>query len=207
MMITPAEISDGFAEWRTGWGSAVTATDGMTPGTLAGEVYVTLREQIATCQLAPGQRVTERQLATDLGYGLTPVRQALARLSGERLVRTLPRRGYQITPLTIGSVNELFQVWRIIGPPIVELAAQGDAYAILPRSAVHGPAAAHRLALCRIEAPVIRNKLVLAMPRHRPATRLAQATAQLLRELDFGRLFLAGGAKAGAPGKRVKMRD
>ncbi|MGN6579287.1 MAG: LysR substrate-binding domain-containing protein [Bordetella sp.] len=89
---------------------------------------------------------------------------------------------------------------------IVELVAQGDAYAILPRSAVQGPAVTHPLALCRIEAPVIRNKLVLATPRHRPATRLAKATAQLLRELDFGLLFLGGVAKASAGGKRVKMR-
>ena len=100
------------------------SVDDTTPVTLAGEVYVTLRERIATCELAPGQRVTERQLAAELGYGLTPVRQALARLDSDGLVRTLPRRGYQVTPLTIGSVNELFQVWRIIGPPIVELAAK-----------------------------------------------------------------------------------
>lgn len=94
------------------------------PATLAGEVYVILRERITSCQLAPGQRVTERQLAADLGYGLTPVRHALARLDGEGLVRTLPRRGYQVTPLTIGSVNELFQVWRIIGPPLAAIAAR-----------------------------------------------------------------------------------
>jgi DNA-binding GntR family transcriptional regulator len=98
--------------------------DDTAPVTLASEVYLTLRERIASCQLAPGQRVTERQLAADLGYGLTPVRQALAKLDSEGLVRTLPRRGYQVTPLTIGSVNELFQVWRIIGPPIAELAAK-----------------------------------------------------------------------------------
>ena len=90
---------------------------------------------------------------------------------------------------------------------IVELVAQGDAYAILPRSAAQGPAATQPLALSRIEAPVIRNDLVLAMPRHRPATRLADATARLLRGLDFGRLFLGRQAKAGAAGKRVKMRD
>jgi DNA-binding GntR family transcriptional regulator len=68
--------------------------------------------------------VTERQLAADLGFGLTPVRQALARLDSEELVRTLPRRGYQITPLTIESVNDLFQVWRILGPAIAELAGK-----------------------------------------------------------------------------------
>ena len=101
----------------------MTADDSRTPS-LADEAYEALRERIVDCRLAPGARVTERQLAADLGFGLTPVRQALARLDSEELVRTLPRRGYQITPLTIGSVNELFQVWRIIGPPIVELAAR-----------------------------------------------------------------------------------
>lgn len=84
---------------------------------------------------------------------------------------------------------------------IVELAAQGDAYAILPRSATQGPTNVHPLALCRIQAPVIRNQLVLAMPRHRPATRLADATAQLLRELDFEQLFLGDPAQ---PGKRLR---
>ena len=102
----------------------MTPADDTAPVTLASEVYVTLRGRITSCQLAPGERVTERQLTADLGYGLTPVRQALARLDSEGLVRTLPRRGYQVTPLTIGSVNELFQVWRIIGPPIAELAAK-----------------------------------------------------------------------------------
>ena len=98
--------------------------DDAAPVSLADEAYLALRELIVTCDLLPGQRVTERQLAADLGFGLTPTRQALARLDTEGLVRTLPRRGYQIEPLTIGSVNELFQLWRIIGPHIVELAAR-----------------------------------------------------------------------------------
>jgi DNA-binding GntR family transcriptional regulator len=100
------------------------AADDARSVSLADEAYLALRERIVTCQIFPGQRVTERQLAADLKLGLTPVRQALVRLSGEGLVRTLPRRGYQIEPLTIGSVNELFEVWRIIGPAIVELAAR-----------------------------------------------------------------------------------
>lgn len=100
------------------------AADGTRPVSLTEEAYLALRERIMTCQILPGQRVTERQLAADLGLGLTPVRQALVRLSGEGLVRTLPRRGYQIEPLTIGSVNELFEVWRIVGPAIAELAAR-----------------------------------------------------------------------------------
>jgi DNA-binding GntR family transcriptional regulator len=99
-------------------------TDGDQQLSLADEAYVTLRERIVSCRLAPGQRVTERQLAAELDFGLTPIRQALVRLNAEGLVRTLPRRGYQVTPLTIQSVNELFQIWRILGPAIAELTAR-----------------------------------------------------------------------------------
>ncbi|WP_285493957.1 GntR family transcriptional regulator [Actinomadura sp. NBRC 104425] len=97
------------------------APDGDQPRSRADEAYLTLRERIVNCRLAPGQRVTERQLAAELDLGLTPIRQALVRLDSEGLVRTLPRRGYQVTPLTIQSVNELFQIWRILGPAIAEL--------------------------------------------------------------------------------------
>ncbi|WP_251863095.1 LysR substrate-binding domain-containing protein [Achromobacter sp. Marseille-Q4962] len=82
---------------------------------------------------------------------------------------------------------------------IVELAAQGDAYAILPRSAARGPAAEHPLSLCEIGNPRILNDLVLASARHRPATRLATATAALIRGLDIAGL-LAPPASAGARG-------
>jgi DNA-binding GntR family transcriptional regulator len=98
--------------------------DDSQPPSLSDVAYAALRRRIVDCELAPGLRVTERQLATELEIGLTPVRQALARLDNEGLVRTLPRRGYQITPLTIESVNELFEVWRIIGPAIAELSAR-----------------------------------------------------------------------------------
>lgn len=99
-------------------------TDDPQPFTLADEAYRALRDRIVDCRLSPGQRVTERQLGAELGFGLTPIRQSLARLDSEGLIRTLPRRGYQITPLTIESVNELFEVWRILGPAIVELASR-----------------------------------------------------------------------------------
>ena len=94
------------------------------PLSLADEAYAALRARIVDCRLAPGSRVTEKQLAAELGIGVTPIRQALARLNSEDLVRTLPRRGYQVVPLTIESVNDLFQVWRILGPAIAELAGQ-----------------------------------------------------------------------------------
>ncbi|MCG7324237.1 LysR family transcriptional regulator [Achromobacter sp. ACRQX] len=82
---------------------------------------------------------------------------------------------------------------------IVELAAQGDAYAILPLSAARGPAAEHELSLSAIGSPTITNNLVLASARHRPATRLAAATGELIRGLRLAELFAPGAPRAATP--------
>ncbi|MFI7195479.1 GntR family transcriptional regulator [Nocardia nova] len=84
--------------------------------------YRRIRADIVACRLAPGQRLTERGLAAELGLGVSPVRDALTRLDHEGLVRTIPRKGYQVAPLTIKSVDALFEFWALIGP---ELARRG----------------------------------------------------------------------------------
>ncbi|WP_141660863.1 GntR family transcriptional regulator [Tsukamurella tyrosinosolvens] len=86
----------------------------MTAGadiSLGEAAYVTIRDAIITGRLAPGVRITERGLATDLNLSLTPVRSAMTRLDHEGLIQTIPRKGYQVTPLTVRSVNELFEYW------------------------------------------------------------------------------------------------
>ncbi|HEY4319131.1 MAG TPA: LysR family transcriptional regulator [Herbaspirillum sp.] len=73
---------------------------------------------------------------------------------------------------------------------IVELASQGHACAILPRTAVSGADPA--LQIAQIISPRIRNDLTLAMPRNRPITRLAAGAVELIRALDIGALFQPG---------------
>ena len=96
---------------------------GASAPSLTDVAYDRLKRKIVHCELAPGDRVTERQLSQTLDLGLTPVREALARLNHEGLVRTLPRRGYVITPLTVAGVDELFQTFRVVGTACAELAA------------------------------------------------------------------------------------
>ncbi|WP_063050843.1 GntR family transcriptional regulator [Nocardia arthritidis] len=91
------------------------------PRSLGEAAYRQLRSDIVSCRLAPGQRLTERSLAEDTGFGISPVRDALTRLDHEGLVRTLPRKGYQVTPLTLKSVDDVFTLWGIIGPEIARL--------------------------------------------------------------------------------------
>lgn len=83
--------------------------------------YNRLRDDIIACRLVPGQRLTEKQLAADLGFSIAPLRDALTRLDHEGLIRTLPRKGYQVAPLTPKSIDDLFVVWQIVGPELIRL--------------------------------------------------------------------------------------
>lgn len=65
--------------------------------TLTEQAYNRLEEMIVTLQLAPGAVLSEQALATEIGIGRTPVREALQRLSHEGLVLVLPRKAIIVT--------------------------------------------------------------------------------------------------------------
>lgn len=65
--------------------------------------YHQLEKMIIFRELEPGSMVSEKQLAESLGVGRTPVREALQRLSYERMAEIHPRRGIQIPPISIES--------------------------------------------------------------------------------------------------------
>lgn len=89
-----------------------------------GEVaYAELRHRIIQCELEPGERITESQLAAETGIGKTPVREALTRLIQEGLVRSIPGHGYEVTPITLRDVQDLFNFRIIIEPAAAQLAA------------------------------------------------------------------------------------
>jgi DNA-binding GntR family transcriptional regulator len=54
----------------------------------------------------------------------TPVREELGRLQVEGFVKAFPRRGYQIVPVTISDMDELFDVRAIVDAGCGELAAE-----------------------------------------------------------------------------------
>jgi DNA-binding GntR family transcriptional regulator len=81
-----------------------------------------LRGMIVRCEIAPGARLTEKDLIARLGFGRTPVREALLRLSQDRIVDTRPRSGYRVRPLTYKSVDDFLTAWRAVAPLLAELA-------------------------------------------------------------------------------------
>lgn len=74
------------------------------------ELVSILRDRILHGDLAPGQRLVERTLASELGVSRIPVRDALNILRGEGFVSALPNRGMTVTALSPQDVEELFEV-------------------------------------------------------------------------------------------------
>jgi DNA-binding GntR family transcriptional regulator len=89
---------------------------------LTDAAYAILKQRIIRCEMPPGLHITESQLVNEINIGKTPVREALARLAQEGLVRSYPRYGYVVAPITLGDVKELFGLRLIVEPAAVELA-------------------------------------------------------------------------------------
>lgn len=90
---------------------------------LGEETYARIKRDIVSCVFAPGESCSEGQLAEHYGVSKAPIRWALAALSRERLVIARPRQGYTVAPLTIESVNEMFDVRMIVEPAVARMAA------------------------------------------------------------------------------------
>lgn len=91
--------------------------------TLPEQAYRQLEEWICNVQLAPGEVLSEIDLANRLDIGRTPVREALQRLASEGLVVILPRRGVLVSEINIGRQLELIEVRRVMEHLMAESAA------------------------------------------------------------------------------------
>ncbi len=90
---------------------------------LSVQAYRTIKADIVTCQLAPGQSIAQVELAEKHNLGLTPVREALRQLSQEGFVQPVPRMGYIVSPITIRDVQEIYEMRIILETSSVRLAA------------------------------------------------------------------------------------
>jgi DNA-binding GntR family transcriptional regulator len=68
--------------------------------------YEVIRDAIVRGDLAPGESVSNAELAARLGLSRAPVRDALTRLTAEGLVETKPQSYTRITPLLLRHVRD-----------------------------------------------------------------------------------------------------
>ncbi len=86
--------------------------------------YERLEEMIITCALKPGRLITILELQGLLGFGRTPIHQAVNRLAGDTLIIIRPRHGLQIAPLDLARDRTLLQLRRDVERFVVRLATE-----------------------------------------------------------------------------------
>jgi DNA-binding GntR family transcriptional regulator len=91
---------------------------------LGDRAYFAIRELIVTLELPPGSILSERELQDRLGLGRTPVREALQRLEGERLVEVYPRRGIFVSAVNVRDLGVLSEVRSVLERFAARLAAE-----------------------------------------------------------------------------------
>ena len=88
------------------------------------EAYALIEEQIITMVLAPGQLLSENELAQKFNLGRTPVREALQRLAQQHLVEIMPRRGVRVSAIDVKTQIRLIEVRNVLEQLQAKLAAQ-----------------------------------------------------------------------------------
>lgn len=86
--------------------------------------YDLILRGILTGVLPNGKRLPEIPLATALGLGRTPVREALMRLETDGFVRSEPRLGMVVSGNTLESLAEIYEVMEVLEGFAARLAAR-----------------------------------------------------------------------------------
>src|SRR3546814_5358536 len=74
--------------------------------TRGNEAYEALKRALISGQFMPGQKLTLRMLAEALGMSVTPVREAIHRLTAERALAGSANRSVRIPPMTRRTILE-----------------------------------------------------------------------------------------------------
>lgn len=87
------------------------------------DAYETILNAIVFGDLAPGSRLDEKSLAHDFGIGIAGVRDALLRLSLERLVTRQARIGTTVAGLEVQELQDVFEARIIVECQCARIAA------------------------------------------------------------------------------------
>jgi len=90
----------------------------------ADQAYLHIREKLIRGELEPGARLTEWQIAGELGTSRTPVREAMRRLVGDGYLRFQPNFGTFVRTWSAQEVGELFDLRGLLEAEIAHAAAQ-----------------------------------------------------------------------------------
>ena len=78
--------------------------------TLAEQIYDTLKGDLLAGAFAPGAALLTRELLARYGCGISPLREAIARLVGEDLLIASGHRGVRVPLPSVADLNETYRI-------------------------------------------------------------------------------------------------
>ena len=69
--------------------------------------YAILREEILNCRVAPGSKIRISEAAQKFGFSAGAVREALSRLSAERMTVATAQKGFSVAEVSIAELKDL----------------------------------------------------------------------------------------------------
>ncbi|MET4145374.1 DNA-binding GntR family transcriptional regulator [Arthrobacter sp. UYCo732] len=85
--------------------------------------YRQLRDKLIMLEIRPGEPINDGQLAAELGFSRTPVREAIKRLEGDHLVVSYPRRGTFATTVDFTELADVSEIRELLEPLAARRAA------------------------------------------------------------------------------------
>lgn len=98
-------------------------SDGAT-ATMADSIYKQLRHAIVGMELRPGTPISENVIAEEKGVSRTPVREAILRLTKEKLVEVVPKSGTFVARIPLSSLPEAIVVRKALEDVTVRAATK-----------------------------------------------------------------------------------
>jgi DNA-binding GntR family transcriptional regulator len=92
---------------------------------LSRQVLEQIRNQILTFKLLPGVKISDKEVAEQLGISRTPVREALIHLVEQGLLDSRPNRGFTVKVFTIKEVEDLYTLRSTLEEMAVRLTTRG----------------------------------------------------------------------------------
>lgn len=80
----------------------------MSPGATMLRVYSELKARVLSGDFAPGERLDPARLSDDLSASVTPIRDALHRLTGERLIDSWQHEGFHQPLVSEAGLRDLY---------------------------------------------------------------------------------------------------
>jgi len=160
---------------------------------LRDNVYGAIRNAILTCEYRPGEELREQILAERFHVSRSPIRDSLLRLEQENLVTVLPRQGYQVRPVSIPDVQDIFALQLLLEPACAAAAAAAGETDVQSLNQFRGfvidgkeewPFLQHNEAFHRAVADLSGNKRMAALA-HDLSGQLARLVCVSLRVSSF----------------------